>query len=106
MSLEQHDRLREVSAMFCSTEMSPVERGEWGRICHFEERSWNRSSVALGQHFTDPPHAHSGLTGELVALTQEQLRERHVPEGRDVTWWDKRGRCMRTAEKVPRPTLF
>ena len=43
--------------------------------------------VALGQHFTDPPHAHGGLTGELLAAEQVQRLERHVLEGRDVTWW-------------------
>ena len=44
------------------------------------------SSVALGQHFTDPPHVHSGLTGEVSAATQVQIFELHVLEHRDVTW--------------------
>ena len=34
MSFMQCDRSSSVSAMFCSTEMSPVERGEGGSICH------------------------------------------------------------------------
>ena len=44
-----------------------------------------------GNTFTDPPHAHGRLTGELVAFIQDQRRELHVLEGRDVTWWDERG---------------
>ena len=51
-------------------------------------------------------HPHGRLTGELLAVVQEQRRERHVLEGRDVTWWDgvkREGRRhISTAKKVPR----
>ena len=50
---------------------------------------------------------HGGLTGELLAVVQDQLLERHVLERRDVAWWGGevrwelgKGRRIRTAKKV------
>ena len=86
--------------MFCSTEMSPVER--WGSGEGFVIlRNVPGTDLVLlwGNTFTDPPHAHSGLTGEPVAVVQDQILERHVLEGRDVTWWDERGALREDREE-------
>ena len=49
------------------------------------------AGVALRQHFAALTDAHVELTGEPVATSQVQRRQRHVLESRDVAWRGRGG---------------